>query len=121
MKKQLINEAERLQQLAGINEMKVNAPRNIIDNLPEDIDELLFGMTDMEVSDDNDEGDLIEGVWDANEIADDTLYGEAAETFVKAHQFISDKGGKITIPGTPEVTFTALPGGDIGYSFVVEF
>jgi len=121
MKKQLINEAERMQQLAGIREMKVNAPRNVINNLPEDIDELLFGMIDMEVSDDNDEGDLVEGVWDANEYADEKAYGEAAETFVKAHQFISDKGDKITIPGTPEVTYTALPGGDIGYSFVVEY
>ena len=119
--KKLINEVERMQQLAGIREMKVNAPLNIINNLPEDIDELLFGMTNGEVSDDNNEGDLVEGVWDANEYADENAYGEAAETFVAAHQFILDKGGKITIPGTPEVTYTALPGGDIGYSLVVEY
>ena len=121
MKSYLMLLVTLLRQLASISEMKVNAPRNIINNLPEDIDELLFGMTNGEVSDDNNEGDLVEGVWDANEYADEDAYGEAAETFVAAHQFISDKGGKITIPGTPEVTFTALPGGDIGYSFVVEF
>jgi len=121
MKKQLINEAERMQQLAGIKEMKVNAPWDRNQPLPEDVERLLFGMVDNEVSDNDDEGKHVEGVWDANEHADVDAYGEWAETFIKAHQFISRSGGKVTVPGTPKVTFTALPGGDIGYSFIIEY
>jgi hypothetical protein len=119
MKKQLINEAERLQQLAGINEMKVNAPWNQepkrVEDVPEDIEVFLDDMVISHISWDNvEDGDKIEGVWKASDHANNEL-------FKAARRFISDNGGKIIILSDLDVTYTALPNGNIGYSFVVEY
>ena len=123
MKKQLINEAERLQQLAGIKEMKINIPGTprAADDIPEEVDELLDALINMSIPEDADEGDTVEGVWDANEYADENEYGSSADDFIAAHKYMLSKGGKILVPGEPDVIYSALPNGDIGYSFVVEF
>lgn len=113
----LIKEAKRLQELAGINEVKIELPLNI----PEHIEEFLNSMLDLSAPEEAEEGTEINGIWEADEYTDEDNYGENADIFKEAHSFISKRGGKITIPGNPDVTYSSLPDGDIGYSLIVTY
>jgi hypothetical protein len=91
--------------------------------VPQDIEEFLSDMINFEVlddlSDDIEEGDNVNGVWDVKEYGNEEEYGDAADDFKKAYQYIKDNGGKITIPGNPDVKYDALYDGSIGYSLYV--
>jgi len=41
-----------------------------------------------------------------------------AQEFKNAHEYIMGKGGETTIEGNPDVTYKALPNGDIAYSLI---
>jgi len=91
--------------------------------IPQDIEEFLNNMINFEVlddlSDNVEEGDNVNGVWEIEEYGDEEIYGEAADDFKKAYQYIKNNGGKITIPGNPDVTYNAIYDGSIGYSLNV--
>jgi hypothetical protein len=91
--------------------------------IPYDIEEFLNDMINSEVledlSDNVEEGDNVNGVWEIEEYGDEDLYGEAADDFKKAYQYIKNNGGKITIPGNPDVTYNTIYDGSIGYSLYV--
>jgi hypothetical protein len=91
--------------------------------IPYDIEEFLNDMINSEVledlSDNVEEGDNVNGVWEIEEYGDEDLYGEAADDFKKAYQYIKNNGGKITIPRNPDVTYNTIYDGSIGYSLNV--
>jgi len=84
----------------------------------DDIEEFLDGMINDSIPEDSEEGETVIGVWEADEYADEDAYDDA-QLFVNTHKYITDQGGKITIEGNPDVTYKALPNGDIAYSLVV--
>ena len=91
--------------------------------IPYDIEEFLNDMINSEVlddlSDNVEEGDNVNGVWEIEEYGDEDAYGDAADDFKKAYQYIKDQGGQITIPGNPDVIYNAIYDGSIGYSLNV--
>jgi hypothetical protein len=78
----------------------------------------LDDMINTSIPEDSEEGEEINGVWEAEEYADEDAYGEAAQEFKNAHEYIMSKGGETTIEGNPDVTYKALPNGDIAYSLI---
>jgi len=118
MKKQ-INEIKRMQLLAGvITESEYRKSMNEAET-PSDIEEFLDGMINDSIPEDSEEGEEVKGVWEADEYADEESYGEAAQEFKNTHKYIMDHGGKITVEGNPDVTYKALPNGDIAYRLIV--
>lgn len=118
MKKQFITEATRMQKLAGI--ITESEYKQLNENqIPQDVEEFLNGMIDLEIPEDVEEGEEISGVWDANEYTDDEAYGESANEFKTAYDYINSQGGIITIPGNPDVTYTSTQDGNIGYNLKV--
>jgi hypothetical protein len=115
------NEFLKMQKLAGIiTESQYNQKTNMDENkAPSDIEEFLDGMINTSMPEDADEGEQVDGVWEMEEYGDEEAYGEEADMFKNAHEYIETQGGSIVIPGNPDVTYTAFPGGDIGYSLVV--
>lgn len=83
-----------------------------------EVEEFLDGMINDSIPEDSEEGEEVKGVWEAEEYADEDAYGEAAQEFKNAHEYIMGKGGETTIEGNPDVTYTALPNGDIAYSLI---
>ena len=118
MKKQ-INEIKRMQLIAGlITESEYRQSLNEAET-PSDIEEFLDGMINDSIPEDSEEGEEVKGVWEADEYADEESYGEAAQEFKNTHKYIMDHGGKITVEGNPDVTYKALPNGDIAYRLIV--
>jgi hypothetical protein len=83
-----------------------------------EIKAFLDDMINTSIPEDSEEGEEINGVWEAEEYADEDAYGEAAQEFKNAHEYIMGKGGETTIEGNPDVTYKALPNGDIAYSLI---
>jgi hypothetical protein len=83
-----------------------------------EVEEFLNDLINTSIPEDSEEGDEVTGVWEASEYADEDAYDDAQE-FTNAHKYITDQGGEITIEGNPDVTYTALPNGDIQYSLIV--
>lgn len=108
----------RFQFLAGvINESEF---KQLSENqIPQDIEEFLDGMINMEIPEDAEEGEMVTGVWDASEYTNEEAYGEAATEFKSAYDYIKSQGGKVIVPGNPDVTYVAIEGGDIGYGLKV--
>lgn len=118
MKKQ-INEIKRMQLFAGvITESEYRKSLNEIQH-PEDVEDFLNDMINMSIPEDAEEGEIVKGTWEAEEYADKDSYGEAADDFKNAYNYIKSKGGKITVEGNPDVTYTALKNGDIQYELKV--
>jgi len=109
-----------MQKMAGlITESQYNQKVNIVENqTPSDIEEFLNDLINMSIPEASEEGETVEGVWGIEEYGDEEAYGEEANTFKKAHSYIESQGGTITIPGNPDVTYTSMPDGSIGYSLV---
>ena len=108
----------RMQQIAGIiteSQYKKLIKEN---QLPEELEDLLNGMIDMEIPEDADEGDVVEGIWEMSEYGDADAYDEAGE-FRSAYDFIKNNGGEITIEGNPDVTYYSTPKGNIKYKLIV--
>ena len=104
-----INE-QRWMKLAGLlNENQI----------PQDIEEFLDGMINTEIPEDAEEGEMVTGVWDASEYTNEETYGEAANEFKSTYDYIKSQGGKIIVPGNPDVTYIAVGDGDIGYGLKV--
>jgi enamine deaminase RidA (YjgF/YER057c/UK114 family) len=82
------------------------------------VEAFLDDMINTSIPEDSEEGEEINGVWEAEEYADEDAYGEAAQEFKNAHEYIMGKGGETTIEGNPDVTYKALPNGDIAYSLI---
>ena len=83
-----------------------------------EVEEFLNDLINTSIPEDSEEGEEVTGVWEASEYADEDAYDDAQE-FTNAHKYITDQGGEITIEGNPDVTYTALPNGDIQYSLIV--
>ncbi len=83
------------------------------------VEAFLDDMINTSIPEDSEEGEEINGVWEAEEYADEDAYGEAAQEFKNAHEYIMGKGGETTIEGNPDVTYKALPNGDIAYRLIV--
>ena len=96
-----------------------NREQDLNENEGNGVEEFLDGMINMSIPEDAEEGEKVSGVWEANEYADEDSYGEAANEFKSAHQYILDNGGTITIEGNPDVNYTALDNGDIKYDLTV--
>jgi hypothetical protein len=110
----------KIQKIAGlITESQYNQKINLLENqIPFDIEEFLDGMINTSIPEDSEEGENVTGEWDVEEYGDADAY-EEADTFNKAHSYIDSQGGTITIPGNPDVTYTSMDDGSIGYSLVV--
>lgn len=116
MKKQLTE--ARFQFLAGV--INENEFKQLVENqIPQGVEELLNGMINTEIPEDAEEGEEVKGVWDASEYTNEEAYGEAANEFRTAYNYIKSQGGKIIVPGNPDVTYVAIGNGDIGYSLKV--
>ena len=83
-----------------------------------EVEEFLNDLINTSIPEDSEEGEEVTGVWEASEYADEDAYDDAQE-FTNTHKYITDQGGEITIEGNPDVTYTALPNGDIQYSLIV--
>jgi hypothetical protein len=115
--KNILTEA-RFQFLAGvINESEFKQLTE--DQIPQDIEALLDNMINMEIPEDAEAGDIVSGVWPASEYTDETAYGDAANEFKTAYDYINNQGGRITIPGNPDVTYTSTQDGSIEYNLKV--
>ena len=100
----------RMQKLAGL----------VTENqVPSGIAEFLDDMLNTSIPEDSEEGETVEGVWEAEEYGDEEAYGDMANIFNEVHSYIESQGGTIIVPGNPDVTYTSMPDGDIGYSLVV--
>ena len=120
MKKELIQESAKMQKLAGIiTESQYKKLLKEEQGNPKEIEDFLDDMINMSVPEDSEEGETVEGVWEVSEYGDEDAYGEAANEFKAAHEYIKSKGGKITVEGSPDVIYTALPNGDIKYKLIV--
>ena len=114
--KQEVSEIRRMQQLAGlIKESQLDEAQT-----PAYIEEFLNDMINTSIED-ADEGENVNGVWEVEEYGNEEAYGEEANTFKDTYEYIKSKGGKITIPGEPDVTYDALNDGSIGYSLIVTY
>jgi hypothetical protein len=113
------NEFLKMQKLAGlITESEYKTKLNE-GNTPQDIEDFLNDMINMSIPEGAEEGERIEDEWEASEYADEDAYGEAANEFINAYQYIKSQGGRITIEGNPDVTYSALDNGNIHYKFIV--
>jgi hypothetical protein len=115
----MANDFKRMQLIAGlITESEYRKSMNEAET-PSDIEEFLDGMINDSIPEDSEEGEEVKGVWEADEYADEESYGEAAQEFINTHKYIMGQGGKITVEGNPDVTYKALPNGDIAYRLIV--
>jgi hypothetical protein len=112
---QLINEAKRLQELAGINEVKISPNIPITPEL-EDYVSGLFNMSVME-----EEGPQ-SGIWEQDEYTDEYAYDEVdAEMFFGLQKHLRVNGGKYTLKGNPDINLSLLPNGDIKWDANITF
>ena len=107
------NEDEDDDMMEGLNVKEMDVQNN------DEVEEFLDGMINMSIPEDSEEGEEVKDVWEESEYADEDAYGEAAQEFTNTHKHIMDQGGEITIEGNPDVTYKALPNGDIQYSLIV--
>ena len=114
------NEFLKMQKLAGlITESQYKEKLNEISH-PEEIESFLNGMIDSSIPEDANEGEEVNGVWEAAEYTDEDNYDvDDVMRFKNAHQYILKNGGTITIEGNPDVTYKALKNGDIEYSMII--
>jgi hypothetical protein len=108
----------RLQFLAGV--INENEFKQLNENqIPQDVEEFLDGMINTEIPEEAEEGEMVTGVWDASEYTNEETYGEAANEFKSTYDYIKSQGGKIIVPGNPDVTYITVGDGDIGYGLKV--
>ena len=109
----LINEAKRMQELAGINEVVVRLNSPIKPELIDYVDEL-FNMSVEE------EEGFQSGVWEQDEYTDTDAY-DNAEMFFALQKHLGANGGKYTVEGNPNIDLSLLPNGDIKWEANVTF
>ena len=114
------NEFLKMQKLAGlITESQYKEKLNEISH-PEEIEDFLNGMIDSSIPEDANEGEEVNGVWEAAEYTNEDNYDvDDVMRFKNAHQYILKNGRTITIEGNPDVTYKALKNGDIEYSMII--
>ena len=113
-KKILSEEFHRMQKLAGIiTEEQLN--ENI-----EQFEDYISGMWDASVSDEMEEGEYFEGVWEKEEYGDEEAYPNADE-FNALSKYLASVGGKATLEGNPDINVELLPNGDIKFGATVTF
>ena len=104
----------RMQVLAGlVTEGQLN--ENI-----EQFDDYISGMWDASVSDEMEEGEYFEGVWEKEEYGDEEAYPSAGE-FNALSKYLASVGGKATLEGNPDIDVELLPNGDIKFGATVTF
>jgi hypothetical protein len=113
MAKQILSEEfRRMQKLAGIiTEEQLN--ENI-----EQFEDYISGMWDASVSDEMEEGEYFEGVWEKEEYGDEEAYPNADE-FNALSKYLASVGGKDTLEGNPDIDVELLPNGDIKFGATV--
>jgi hypothetical protein len=113
MAKQILSEEfRRMQKLAGIiTEEQLN--ENI-----EQFEDYISGMWDASVSDEMEEGEYFEGVWEKEEYGDEEAYPNADE-FNALSKYLASVGGKDTLEGNPNIDLELLPNGDIKFGATV--
>lgn len=115
MNKKLINEAKRLQELAGINEVK------IIPNIPitPELEDYVSRLFDMSVKE---EDGFQSGIWEQDEYTDEYAYNDVdAEMFFGLQKHLRVNGGKYTVEGNPNINLSLLPSDDIKWDANVTF
>jgi hypothetical protein len=110
---ELINEAKRMQELAGINEVKISP------NIPitSELEEYVSGLFDMSVEE---EDGFQSGVWEQSEYADTDAYDDA-EMFFGLQKHLRVNRGKYTVEGNPNINLSLLPNDDIKWEANVTF
>jgi hypothetical protein len=104
----------RMQVLAGlVTEGQLN--ENI-----EQFDDYISGMWDASVSDDLEEGEYFEGVWEKEEYGDEKKY-ESADKFNALSKYLTSVDGKATLEGNPDIDVELLSNGDIKFGATVTF
>jgi hypothetical protein len=113
MNKELINEAKRLQELAGINEVKISP------NIPitPELEGYAVNLFDASVEE---EESFQSGVWEQDEYTDEYAYDDA-EMFFELQKHLRANGGKYTLKGNPDINLSLLPNGDIKWDANVTF
>ena len=92
MAKQILSEEfRRMQKLAGI----ITEEQYLNENI-EQFEDYISGMWDASVSDEMEEGEYFEGVWEKEEYGDEEAYPNADE-FNALSKYLASVGGKDTL------------------------
>ena len=111
---QLNEQFRRMQVLAGI------ITEGQLNEYIEQVDDYISGMWDASVSDEMEEGEYFEGVWEKEEYGDEEEY-ESADEFNALSKYLASVGGKATLEGNPDIDVELLPNGDIKFGATVTF
>ena len=116
MKKPILSEEfRRMQKLAGIitEEEYMNQGQGI-----EQFEDYIDGMWEASISDEMEEGEYYEGVWEKSEYSDEENY-PLADQFNGLSKYLSSVGGKATSEGNPDIDLELMPNGDIKFGATV--
>ena len=105
--------SEILKQIMGkVNEGKLN--ENI-----EQFEDYISGMWDASVSDEMEEGEYFEDVWEKEQYGDEEEYD--TEEWYGLTDYLKSVGGKATLEGNPDIDLELMPNGDIKFGATVTF
>jgi hypothetical protein len=112
MAKQILSEEfRRMQKLAGIiTEEQLN--ENI-----EQFEDYISGMWDASISDEMEEGEYFEDVWEKEQYGDEEEYD--TEEWYGLTDYLKSVGGKATLEGNPDIDLELMPNGDIKFGATV--
>jgi hypothetical protein len=116
MKKLILSEEfRRMQKLAGIitEEEYMNQGQGI-----EQFEDYIDGMWEASISDEMEDGEYYEGVWEKSEYSDEENY-PLADQFNGLSKYLSSVGGKATLEGNPDINLKLMPNGDIKFGATV--
>ena len=118
MKKPILSEEfRRMQKIAGIitEEEYMNQGQGI-----EQFEDYIDGMWEASISDEMEDGEYYEGVWEESEYSDEENY-PLADQFNGLSKYLSSVGGKATSEGNPDIDLELMPNGDIKFGATVSF
>jgi hypothetical protein len=116
MKKPILSEEfRRMQKIAGIitEEQYMNEDQGI-----EQFEDYIDGMWEASISDEMEDGEYYEGVWEKSEYSDEENY-PLADQFNGLSKYLSSVGGKATSEGNPDIDLELMPNGDIKFGATV--
>jgi hypothetical protein len=117
MKKPILSEEfKRMQKLAGIitEEEYMNQDQGI-----EQFEDYIDGMWEASISDEMEDGEYYEGVWEKEQFGNEEEYD--TEEWYSLTDYLKSVGGKATSEGNPDIDLELMPNGDIKFGATVSF
>ena len=115
MKKPILSEEfRRMQKIAGIitEEQYMNEDQGI-----EQFEDYIDGMWEASISDEMEEGEYYEGVWEKEQFGNEEEYD--TEEWYSLTDYLKSVGGKATSEGNPDIDLELMPNGDIKFGATV--